>query len=81
MYSGYLWWVAVTALVIAVAALAVSLAEMRRRQRHDKAARTLFAANQAFGPRPADAALASFQEKWEREIKSYEDQIRAKQCP
>lgn len=46
--AGYLEWVAITALVVAVAALAVGLAEMRKRRQRQAAVRAGYEANQDF---------------------------------
>lgn len=66
--AGYLEWVAITALVVAVAALAVGLAEMRKRRQRQAAVRYLHEAMQGYSAGRSN----QFQEKWEREIKKYE---------
>lgn len=72
--DSYLGWVAITALVVAVAALAVGLAETHKRRRNERAARELYEATQGYRVAPGNPS----QEKWEQEIKRYEDQFRAK---
>ena len=66
--AGYLEWVAITALVVAFAALVVGLLEMRKRRRHDRVARGFYEAVQGCWLRPTNP----FQEKWVREIKNHE---------
>ena len=70
--ADYLGWVAITALVSAVAALGVGLAEMRRRRRRDATIQEAYAAWQGLHVMPASTELADYNQKWERAIRESE---------
>ena len=68
----YLGWVAIAALVIAVAALGVGVAEMRRRQRREATIREAYATWQGLYEKPVSPELAAYNQKWERKIREHE---------
>lgn len=74
--AGYLEWVAITALVVAVATLAVGLAEMRKRRQRQAAVRAGYEAWQGLAERRVGPELAACNQKWEREIKKYESSLK-----
>lgn len=66
--GGYVWWTAITALVISVVALGMAFAAMRRQPQRDNATPALCGDVQGYRLAPS----GPFQEKWDQEIKKHE---------
>ncbi len=63
--NGYVGWVAIAALVIAVSALGIAVSEIRRRKQRDSAALELYEAVQGYRLTPG----SPFEEKWTLRVK------------